>query len=196
MEKTASQKGFVVLENFSSSRDDFFGLFTCVGVCCNYGSFWRDCLLVDQLGQGTSMLTRKPYGDVFISAFPLSIFVYIKCPRELLLLLIDWPQWKSNLFDEQFRLAWREGDEINRADGVGVLRVSNCSIEPEKAENPSLFACVIDPAVWSAFQPNFDIETITFHWPNPTPEPHFQIAREKSEQLKAISHQKANGKGH
>lgn len=35
-------------------------------------------LLVDQPEKGISALIRKPYGDVFISAFPLSIFVYIK----------------------------------------------------------------------------------------------------------------------
>lgn len=86
---------------------------------------------------------------MFSSRLFHSIFVctYMKCPKELLLLLIDWPQWKSNLFDGQFRLAWKEGDEINRVDCVGVLRVGNCSIEPEKVESSSLFACVIEPAV-------------------------------------------------
>lgn len=150
-------------------------LFTCVGARCNYiRSFcWRDCLLINP-GQGISPLIRKPYGDVFISAFPLSIFVYIKSPTELLLLLIDWPQWKSNLFDGQFRLAWREGDEINRVDCEGVLGVGNCSIEPEKVEIPSLFCVRHWPEPCEVPSDPSDIGTVTFHWPKPEPDPHFQ----------------------
>lgn len=68
----------------------------------------------------------------------------------------------------------REGDEINRVDCEGVLGVGNCSIEPEKVENPSLFCVRHWPGPCEVPSDPSDIGTVTFHWPQPAPDPNFK----------------------